>query len=112
MKLTTIANQPSWTIRNDQVELAVTKAGGQMAPVTFYRHGAKIQPYYINPWQDEKLAIDDPLLVPLRGDFFCAPFGAPSTHKGESHKCHGEPAWANWTLEDFEKSGIATSLTL
>jgi hypothetical protein len=112
MKLKTIANQPSWTIRNDQVELAVTQAGGQMAPVTFYRRGANIRPYYISPWQGEDLAVDDPVLVPLRGDFFCAPFGAPSTHKGESHKCHGEPAWAKWTLEDSGKSGGATSLTL
>jgi hypothetical protein len=112
MKLTTIANQPSWTIRNDEVELAVTQAGGQMAPVTFYRRGAKIQPYYISPWQKEKLAVDDPVLVPLRGDFFCAPFGAPGTHKGESHKCHGEPAWAKWTLGNFGHSGEATALTL
>ena len=71
-----VASQPAWELANKQVELAVTELGGHMAPVTFYRKSAEpVQPYYISPWQGEKLKIDEPVLVPLRGDFFCMPFG-------------------------------------
>ncbi|MFM7035583.1 MAG: hypothetical protein ACKOYJ_10465 [Planctomycetia bacterium] len=33
----TIHGQPSWIIATDDVELAITKRGGHMAPVTFDR---------------------------------------------------------------------------
>src|SRR5437763_1408689 len=70
-------SQPSLILSTPQVELAVTKLGGQLSPVTFYRDSSKpVQPYYISPWQDEPAkAMPVPVLVPLRGDFFCMPFG-------------------------------------
>lgn len=110
----TIASLPSWVIRSLDVELAVTQLGGHMAPVTFYRRSASpIRPYYINPWRDEGLKIDEPVLVPLRGDFFCAPFGAnAAAYRGEKHPCHGEPATARWKLLAAERSAGTTSLTL
>ena len=108
-----IANQPSWVIRSDQVELAVTKLGGHMAPVTFYRDSrSPIHPYYISPWQGEGLKIGEPVLVPLRGDFFCMPFGAPSAHQGRRHVCHGEPATRSWTLAGAAKRDGTTTITL
>jgi len=109
----TIASHPSWVIRSDSVELAVTQLGGHSAPVTFYRRDKKpIRPYYVSPWANEGLKIDDPVLVPLRGDFFCMPFGAPSTYRGRSHVCHGESATKKWTLREAERRGPVTSLTL
>jgi hypothetical protein len=110
----TIASQPCWLLRNREIELAVTQMGGQMAPVKFYRDTKKpIQPYYISPWQGEKLKIDDPVLRQLRGDFFCMPFGGNAEpYKGEKHFCHGEPAFARWKFVEMAKSGGATSLTL
>ena len=76
LRVKTIVSQPSWVIRTSDVELAVTQLGGHMAPVTFHRRSAApVQPYYISPWQGERLKIDEPVLVPLRGDFFCLPFG-------------------------------------
>ena len=71
-----IRGQPSWLIRTDQVEMAVTKLGAHMAPVKFYRADDKfVQPYHISPWQGENLDLAYcPVLVPLRGDFFCLPF--------------------------------------
>ena len=36
----TISSQPSWILANDSVEVAVTKLGGHMAPVTFDRTAA------------------------------------------------------------------------
>ena len=112
--LKAVASQPSWVIRNGSVELAVTRLGGHMAPVVFYRDGSRpVQPYYVSPWQDEGLKIDEPVLVPLRGDFFCAPFGANAeTFGGEKHRVHGEPAGARWTLEGVDRRGATTALTL
>ena len=47
----TIDSQPSWILENPQVRLAVTKVGGQMAPVVFLRDSGKpVQPYHISPW--------------------------------------------------------------
>ena len=108
-----VAGQPSWIIANKQVRLTVTRLGGHMAPVTFHRDTEEpVKPYYISPWQEEGLEIDDPVLVPLRGDFFCMPFGAPSTHRGERHVCHGDPATAKWKCKGVRTDGDVTRLTM
>lgn len=116
MKATTktIASQPSWVVRSKNIELVLTQLGGHMAPVTFYRNTARpVQPYYISPWANEGLKIYDPVLVPLRGDFFCMPFGANAAPFGkEQYVCHGEPATRKWRLVDVSSCGKVTSLTV
>ena len=64
--------QPSWILATDDIELAVTRLGGHMAPVTFDRRSERpIRPYHVSPWQEERLAdLPAAVLVPLRGDFF------------------------------------------
>ena len=107
------AHQDCWILRNKQVELAVTRLGGHMAPVTFHRDTSEpVQPYYISPWQGEKAKIDVPVLKPLRGNFFCMPFGGDNAYRGEVHPAHGETATAQWRLGSVEKSGPVTQLTL
>jgi len=109
----TIAGQPSWVIGNQTLELAVTQLGGHMAPVTFYRGSKKpVQPYYISPWQTEGLKIDEPVLVPLRGDFFCMPFGVGCEYRGEKYVVHGPPATRKWRGGRLEERGRVTTLTL
>jgi hypothetical protein len=95
-----IKSQPSWVIGNKSVRLAVTRRGGHMAPVTFYRDTRRpVRPYYVSPWQGEGLSIDEPVLRPLRGDFFCLPFGGNvRAYRGEQHVCHGETATGRWKL--------------
>lgn len=104
--------QPSWVISTPQVELAVTEAGGDMAPVTFFRDTAKpVQPYYISPWQDEKLTdLPAPVLNTLRGDFFCIPFGGnDAPFHDEKHPPHGEVAGGAWSLVgDTKAEGVTT----
>ena len=108
-----IAGQPSWVLANRQVELAVTELGGHMAPVTFHRDSAsRVQPYYISPWQGEKVKLDEPVLAPLRGDFFCMPFGAPGVWRGVRHICHGEPATGKWTMGGVAVDGRVARLTM
>lgn len=112
LKLKTIADQPSWIIGVDNVELAVTRRGGHIAPVTFHRDSKKpVQPYHISPWQEEKLKIGEPVLVPLRGDFFCIPFGGGSDGR-KSYACHGTPAYDQWSLADAVQTAELAQLNL
>ena len=111
----TIHAQPSFVVSTKQVELAVTELGGHMAPVTFFRDSDKpVRPYYISPWQDEAASVmPAPVLVPLRGDFFCMPFGSNADPvAGEKHPPHGEIVGTKWTHLGTKKSGDVTTLTM
>ncbi len=111
----TLASQSSYVVSTPQVELAVTALGGQMSPVTFYRDTTtSIQPYYISPWQGEKTGpLPVPVLVPLRGDFFCLPFGGNADEfRGEKHPPHGETAGSPWKSAGLKTAGEVTTLTL
>lgn len=110
-----IHSQPCFILSNNQVELAVTRVGGHMAPVTFYRDGAQpVRPYYVSPWQDEpRQEMPAPVLVSLRGDFFCLPFGGNSDEvAGETHPPHGEVAGSEWSFVSSEQTGDIATLTL
>ena len=107
-----IHGQSSFVLENDVVSLAITKQGGHMAPVVFgAANEQQIRPYYISPWQEEDRS-DMPaeVLVPLRGDFFCLPFGGNAQpYQNQNHPVHGETATAEWTFVDSEdvESGIS-----
>lgn len=114
VELKDIHSQRSWVIGSDQVELAVTMRGAHMAPVVFNRAGDhSFQPYYISPWQDEGLAMPCPLLAPLRGDFFCLPFGGNATpFRGEKHPPHGEVSGSLYRLMDCGRDHGVTTLVV
>lgn len=105
--------QPSFILRNSDVEVAVTKTGGHMT-ATFARGSEKpIAPYHVSPWQTEGLKIDPPILRVLRGDFFCLPFGGNAdTFQGEQHPPHGETANAEWTLAPAGKEKLENVVQL
>ncbi|MFP4106388.1 MAG: hypothetical protein ACLFVU_09895 [Phycisphaerae bacterium] len=109
-----VHGQNSWIVTSDCVELAITELGGHMAPVNFYADTARpIQPYYISPWQDEtREDVAPDVLKPLRGNFFCMPFGGNNAWNGENHVPHGEPATGKWNLESLTKDAAVTCLTL
>ncbi len=113
-----VHSQASWVFSTDEVEVAVTELGAHMAPVTFCRNGVRpIMPYYISPWQNENPA-DFPVglpgvLVPLRGDFFCLPFGGNGDpYRGERHPAHGETAGKRWTLDGLKKDRDTSTLAI
>ncbi|MFA6134061.1 MAG: hypothetical protein WC869_08615 [Phycisphaerae bacterium] len=113
LPLKTIADQPSWVIRSNEMELALSRLGGGMAPVTFYRQTSRpLRPYYIAPWHGEKLKITDPCLVPLRGDFFCLPFGGGGSFRGKQFVSHGDPATQPWKLVANDRRDGISSLTV
>ncbi len=107
---TRLHNQNAWLIRSDSISCAVTCTGGHMAPVTFFADSdTPIHPYYVSPWQDENIKLDEPVLRTLRGDFFCLPFGANPAWKGENHRTHGEIAYKRWKKIGFtDADGIKT----
>ena len=108
-----IAGQPSWKFASDQVEAAVTQMGGQLGPVRFHLGANVIEPFSIAPWAEEKNAVDLPMLQALRGDFFCAPFGASDLlYQGENHPPHGETANAQWHFESCQTEAERTILHL
>jgi len=91
----TILGQPSFLLRSDCVELALTEQGGQMAPVTFCADtGAPFDPYFISPWQMEGLPKEHDYSDPFRGDFLCLPF---AKMPGVDAPLHGESAARKWT---------------
>ncbi|HEY8667296.1 MAG TPA: hypothetical protein VIL86_11555 [Tepidisphaeraceae bacterium] len=107
-----VADQKSWVMKNNSVELAVTQLGGHMAPVTFYRDSkSPLQPYYIGHWHGQKIQIDEPVLRPLRGDFLCLPF-AGGMWKGKHYIAHGQCASQPWTFADLQRDGAVTQLSL
>jgi hypothetical protein len=111
----TIHQQRSFVVSTQQVEVSVTEQGGHMAPVKFFRDtNTPVQPYHISPWQDEPSSeMPAPVLIPLRGDFFCMPFGGNADMVGgETHPPHGEIAGNKWKYEGTKKSGDVTTLKL
>jgi len=114
MKLIRVHGQPSWRFASDKVEAAITRQGGHLAPVRFRLPHGVVEPYSIAPWAEEKAASRiPPLLQSLRGDFFCAPFGASeSPYRGELHPPHGEVANSNWRLESIKTDQAGTELHL
>ena len=113
--LRTFHAQPSFVVATKEVEIAVTKFGGNMAPVTFFRDSANpVRPYYISPWQEETPSkMPAPILNTLRGDFFCMPFGGNSDEvAGEKHPPHGEIVGDPWNIAGTKKAGDVTTLTM
>ena len=108
-------SQDGWRLKTDAVDLFITANGGQMAPVEFCTDtGPPIQPYYISPWQNDNLAdLPDPVLVPLRGDFFCMPFGGNAEPVDrEKHSAHGEVSSSAWSPVSEQRDGAVATLAL
>lgn len=110
----TLHGQPSWLLRNTTVEFAVTHLGAHLADASFgLQSGRPVSPYYVSPWQEEGLALPAPVLVPLRGDFFCLPFGGNGTpYQGECHPPHGETVGSPWTLDSVVQAGLVQTMTV
>lgn len=103
-----VIGKESHILSNKCIEIAITKHGGHMAPVTFYRDSIKpVSPYFISPWQLEDYVPEEPVLRQLRGDFFCMPCGLPELYRKEGFTEHGETATGIWDLElESENEGV------
>ncbi len=85
-----------WMLASDRVQVGVTEEGGHLDLVRFQTERGTVSPLHVAPWADEP---PDPTLPPilriLRGDFFCAPFGASDLLPDET-RLHGAPCNARW----------------
>jgi len=86
----------TWRIQGERVRLGVTALGGQLDNVCFEIGRGTIRPLHTAPWPPDGHADDvPPMLRVLRGDFFCAPFGASDVLPDEDRP-HGTPANDIW----------------
>jgi hypothetical protein len=94
-------------LRSDRLTLGVTETGGHLSDVRFTLPGGReVAPMHVAPWADEELPPETPpILRVLRGDFFCAPFGA-SDLVPEETRVHGLPANGTWRLLEAGDSAI------
>lgn len=93
------------------VTFNITKTAGQLGPVKFRLGRQVVEPFHTAPWcgkAEAKTLI--PLLRELRGDFFCAPFGAGPAWRGEEHPPHGETANADWTVTSSAPERLVAEL--
>jgi hypothetical protein len=103
-ELETIRGQPSWTLGNREVRIAVTAQGGHLI-ATFAAGATEVDPFYTAPWWNEALPPDLPaVLRVLRGDFFCLPFG--------NEAAHGKTANDAWRFEGITARGGTRELEL
>jgi hypothetical protein len=94
-----VHGQESFLLKTRTVEVALTAAGGHLAPVTFFPEDpVPIKPYAIAPWAEETMRPGTPpVIASLRGDWFCSAFGAnEESHEGRHLALHGETANARW----------------
>lgn len=110
----TVHGAASWRFASDCVEGFLTRQGGHLGPVFFNTDRGRIQPFALPPWQPHEVDRDLPgVLRPLRGDFFCLPFGGNGApFRGERHPPHGETAERTWRLVAHSASDGAASLTV
>ena len=93
------------------VTFDITRLGGQLGPVKIRLGRQIIEPFSTAPWCDKPGAEKFiPLLRELRGDFFCAPFGAGPAWRGEAHPPHGETANATWKVQPPEPGRLVATL--
>lgn len=100
----------SYEVGNKTVRFEVTEHGAHLGPVVFITDsGERIEPYYTSPWQEEEGYVSDPpVLGPLRGDFFCLPFGSG----GAGYPPHGFVAGQRWEKVSADTHDGVSTLTL
>ena len=102
-------NLPS--LRSDLVELGLNEEGGQLWPVRFKFGNDWLEPMHKAHWDGEPLPEDmPPMLRNLRGDFFCAPFGANDLEPSETRP-HGATANAKWNLTSSSETRLELELS-
>ena len=94
-----------------KVAFDITRIGGHLSKVRFRLGRQIVDPFSTAHWCDKPEAKKlIPLLRVLRGDFFCAPFGAGPAWKGEAHPPHGESANATWKVNSAEGGRLVATL--
>ena len=98
-------------LKNSSVEVGLLEDCGHLFPVRFFFDTKVIEPMHIAPWVNEELESSTPkMLKYLRGDFFCAPFGASDLLADETRP-HGSSANDKWNDIHIDDSSIKLRLS-
>ncbi len=98
-------------LKNSKVEVGILEECGHLFPVRFFFDKSIIEPMHIAPWKNEELDSSvPPMLKFLRGDFFCAPFGASDILEDET-RAHGASANDKWNDIQITKSSLKLKLS-
>jgi hypothetical protein len=99
-----------YLIKNSYVEAGVSAECGHLFPVRFFFGKDVVEPMHIAPWTNEELdPSTPPMLKKLRGDFFCAPFGASDLLTDET-RSHGASANDKWDEVEITESSLKLRL--
>ena len=101
-----------WRMSSNCASLAVSRQGGLLGPVVFQIRGRRVKPLATTSWPPAAVPPGQPhVLRYLRGDFFCAPFGANAApYQGEKHPMHGESLELGWSLVRRNQDARGASL--
>lgn len=95
------------------ISASVTRAGAHLAPFKVNLGERIVNPYFVAPWVHEHQDALEPVLAPLRGNFFCLPFGAGGYGlDGRKFPVHGEVAGAEWSFASSAVAGDTSALEL
>lgn len=98
-------------LKNSSVEVGILEDCGHLFPIRFFFDTKVIEPMHIAPWVSEELdSPTSPMLKYLRGDFFCAPFGASDLLADETRP-HGSSANDKWDAIHIDDSSIKLELS-
>ncbi|NWF90682.1 MAG: hypothetical protein HXY50_14635 [Ignavibacteriaceae bacterium] len=98
-------------VQNSSTEVGVLENCGHLFPVRFCFNKKVLEPMNIAPWVHEELdPSTSPMLKNLRGDFFCAPFGASDLMADETRP-HGSSANDKWDIINIEEDSIKLKLS-
>ena len=106
MPLRKMHGEPSYILKNKDIELYLTRRGGHMAPVKFRLGKRWVQPYALAPWEPQDLLAGPPIIRVLRGDYFCLPFGSSKGVKD----VHGETANDKWDLLEHSQERLVLEM--
>ncbi len=112
MKLINYFEQQSYALNSDVADAKISVCGGHIT-ADFDLDGKKVNPYFIAPWWNEA---NNDLIgsceYPLRGIFFCFPFGMSKPYQGIERPCHGFPPTRNWEFEKLDSNGDSKTIEL
>jgi hypothetical protein len=105
--------QPSYTLENDGIKVAVTVQGGHLT-AEFGTGKGFVNPFFVAPWWSEARVDEAPdVLSVLRGDFFCFPFGGgEDPDRKITYPAHGHTACDPWDFVSIEEGGGEKKLHL
>jgi len=105
--------QPSYSIKNEQVEVFISVQGGHIT-ASFKCENQWIDPFFYAPWGKEGKKEGAPwILHVLRGDPFCFPFGSGiETYQGKKYPHHGETANSLWDFLEYKESDLEKKISL